>query len=123
MVETEGAELIGKPLTDLRVSETGRPNLYTSRAHGDVFQHIGGRLNASQAYNRNFHSFRRLPDEPDSDRPDGRAAQAAAWVPQAGLPRTKVDRHSGVGVGNGQCISPFGFDSMGHTPNVCDQGR
>src|SRR5262245_52221 len=119
MFETEGAKLIGKPLTDLRVSETGRPNLYTSRAHEDVFQHIGGRLYAAQAHNWDFHSFRRLPDEPEGDWPDGRAAQAAGWVPQTGLPRTKVDRHGGVGVGNGQCISPFGFDRMGHKRNVC----
>src|SRR5215510_8479462 len=114
MVKTKGAKLVDKLLTDLRVSEAGRPNLYASRAHGYVLKHIGGRLDASQANNRDFHRFPRLPGEAEGDRLNRRTAQATRLVSQTGLLRPKIESHGGVGVGNRERVGPFCLNGSGH---------
>src|SRR5215467_1641922 len=123
MIKTKAAKLVDKPLTDLGVSEAGRPNLYTSRAHGDIFEHIGGRLDAADADQWDFHSFPRLPNEPEGDGLDGGPTQAPGRVPQTRFLSAEVHGQGRVGVGNGQCVSPLSFNRPGHKPNVRNQWR
>src|SRR5262249_61134006 len=106
MLKTESPKLGGEPLTDLRVSEAGRSNLYTCRAHGDVFKHIGGRLDAAQADNWDFHSFPRLPNQAERDRSDGGAAQTTGLISYAGFPAAEGYGQSGAGHRKGESVGP-----------------
>ena len=55
-------KLSNQPLTDPRVSKTGRAYLYASRTHGEILKHVGSRLYAAKANNRGFHSLERFPN-------------------------------------------------------------
>ena len=75
------AKFAFESLTDLRVSEAGRADLYSRCSHEDIIKHIVCRLDASEANYRNLHDFANLPDQAQGDRPDCRATQTARQIP------------------------------------------
>src|SRR5690348_3947158 len=74
---------VKKPLTGLRVSKAGRPDLYRRSPYGQILKHVFDRLDASQAHNWYLDGPPRFPYQSQSDGFDGRAGQPARWAPQA----------------------------------------
>ncbi len=65
-------ELSNQSLTGPRVSEAGRPYLYTSRTHSQIFKHVGSRLDAPEPKDWYIYSLERFPYQPQGDRLDRR---------------------------------------------------
>src|SRR5262245_5399326 len=68
-------QVFHQTLTGPRVSEAGRPHLYTSCTYGQVVKHVGGRLYASEPYDWCGYGAERFPNQAQCNGLDRRAGK------------------------------------------------
>ena len=81
-IEKRPRQCSNEVLTGLRVSKTGRAYLYASRTYGEIFKHVGRRLDASKPYDWCFDGPKRFPDQPKCNWLDRWSGKATGPVPQ-----------------------------------------